>query len=110
MPEKIKSVVISLDGQKEAYRSGDTVKGYWKLTSEKEFTTKGIISDFHGVAFVKWTEYNTTTLKNDDLTSYEVYVRETIQLHGTGGGYFCLRGVRKRNNTTSRNRRWVFLS
>jgi hypothetical protein len=23
MPEKIKSVVISLDGQKEAYRSGD---------------------------------------------------------------------------------------
>jgi hypothetical protein len=41
MPEKIKSVVISLDGQKEAYRSGDTVKGYWKLTSEKEFTTKG---------------------------------------------------------------------
>jgi hypothetical protein len=53
-----------------AYRSGDTVKGYWKLTSEKEFTAKGIISDFHGVAFVKWTEYNTTTLKNDDLTSY----------------------------------------
>jgi hypothetical protein len=52
------------------------------------YTTKGIISDFHGVALVKWTVYNTATLKNVEFTSYEVYVRETVQLHGTGGGYF----------------------
>jgi hypothetical protein len=45
-----------------------------------------------------------------DISVLEVYVRETLQPHGTGGGYFYLRGVGKRNNTTSRNRRWVFLS
>jgi hypothetical protein len=54
-------------------------------------------------------QYNFTE-QEVGISVLEVYVRETIQLHGTGGGYFCLRGVRKRNNTTSRNRRWVFLS
>jgi len=48
--------------------------------------------------------------KEVGISVLEVYVRETIQLHGRGGGYFYLRGVRKRNNTTSWNRRWVFLS
>ena len=92
MPEKIKSVVISLDGQKEVYRPGDTVKGYWKLTSEKEFSTKGIISVFEGVAFVKWLEHNFSkrSFEDDEFTSYEVYLRESRQLYGTGGGYFYL--------------------
>jgi len=104
MPEKIKYVIIYLDDEEEVYRPGDTVKGYCELTSEKEFKTKGIISDFHGVAFVKWTEnnYNFLSRKFEDkeFTSYEKYVRKTIQLHGTGGGYFYLRGVRKRNKNT----------
>jgi len=39
------------------------------------------------------------------ISILEVYVRETIQLYGTGGGYFYLKGVRKRNNRTSWNRR-----
>jgi len=114
MPEKIKYVIIYLDDEEEVYRPGDTVKGYCELTSEKEFKTKGIISHFHGEAFVMWTEFNfkfsLTMGANEECSSFEKYVNEKIQLHGKGGGYFCLRGVRKRNNTTSWNRRWVFLS
>lgn len=84
MPEKIKYVIIYLDDEEKVYRPGDTVKGYWELTSEKEFKTKGILSYFRGVALVKWTENNTSLRKDDEFTSYEMYVRETIQLHGIG--------------------------
>lgn len=85
MPEKIKSVTVCLEGEKQVYRPGDEVRGYWTLTSEKEFTTKGILSTFQGVAFVKWTEYNwNKRFEDDEFISYEVYLKNTVQLHGKG--------------------------
>ncbi|XP_071176988.1 uncharacterized protein [Mytilus edulis] len=85
MPEKIKSVTVCLEGQKQVYRPGDEVRGYWTLTSEKEFTTKGVLSTFQGVAFVKWTEYNwNKRFEDDEYISYEVYCKNTVQLHGRG--------------------------
>lgn len=86
MPEKIKSLTVCLEGQKQVYHPGDEVRGYWTLTSEKEFTTKGILSTFQGVAFVKWTEYNwNKRFEDDEYISYEVYCKNTVQLHGRGG-------------------------
>lgn len=88
MPEKIKSITVYFEGEKDVYRPGDEVRGYFTLTSEKEFTTKGILSTFYGVAFVKWTEFSLISNSADDeFISYEVYCKNTIQLHGKGGEF-----------------------
>ena len=86
MPEKIKSVTVYTESQ--VYRPGDEVKGHWILTSEKEFDTKGILSTFQGVAFVKLTETSfSKKYEDDEYISYEVYMKQTRLVHGNGGKY-----------------------
>ncbi|XP_041376713.1 arrestin domain-containing protein 3-like [Gigantopelta aegis] len=77
---KLKSGSILLDGNKEVYRRGDTVKGTVVLEVTEALTVKSVRVCLFGQTLVKWDEFNGKTTK--DYISKENYLGHVVTVFG----------------------------
>lgn len=65
---KIHGITYSLDGDKQVYKPGDTVSGYWTVDLGESFSVRGIRTALHGAAYTRWSAIDP---KKDDKISKE---------------------------------------
>lgn len=85
---EFKLVGLSLDDNKDVYRSGDIISGSWVIQNEATAMVKGISCYLHGAAYVKWEEIERIGHDEDykEFISHQQFICEYINLFGNKTG------------------------
>ncbi|OWF48204.1 Arrestin domain-containing protein 3 [Mizuhopecten yessoensis] len=86
---KIGDITVTIDGGKEVYRSGEAVKGVWRVHVNERVTVNDISISLNGESYVKWTETNSDARAPDlkfisrehytNQKKYVVYDKTTLE-------------------------------
>ena len=78
----INAIAVSLDGNREVYRPGDIVSGWWNLDLGKDLTARGIRTYLQGAAYTRWRPFD---VRKQDRIGYELITKQVCTVFGKQG-------------------------
>ena len=80
----VNGILVGLDGDREVYRPGDTVSGWWTVDLGESFSVRGIRTALQGAAYTRWQPLST---RKDPKISYENITTQWCTVFGRESKY-----------------------